>query len=61
VLFDESAVEQYGVEGIPTRFIIDQEGVIRFKSIGFEGGEKMLTQMDLQLELLLESAASSSR
>jgi thiol-disulfide isomerase/thioredoxin len=61
VLFDESAVEQYGVEGIPTRFVIDQEGVIRFKSIGFEGGEKMLTQMDLQLELLLGGAASSSR
>jgi len=61
VLFDQTAVEQYGVEGIPTRFVIDQEGMIRFKSVGFEGGEKMLTQMDLQIELLLEDLPRSSR
>jgi len=61
VLFDETAVEQYGVEGIPTRFVIDQEGMIRFKSVGFEGGEKMLTQMGLQIELLLEDLPPSSR
>jgi len=60
VLFDEAVVEQYGVEGIPTRFVIDQDGIIRFKSIGFEGGDKMLTQMELQLEILLGKGSSAS-
>lgn len=40
VLFDEmknrsdAVVTAYGVEGIPTKFIIDGEGFIRFKSVG---------------------------
>ncbi len=42
VLIDENneVVDKYGVEGIPTKFIIDKNGNIRFKVIGFEGGEK---------------------
>ncbi len=53
VLLDTDVVDQYGVEGIPTRFVIDRKGNIQFKSIGFEGGEKMITEMNLQLEMLL--------
>lgn len=40
VLFDEmddrskAVVTAYGVEGIPTKFVIDKEGFIRFKSVG---------------------------
>lgn len=53
VLYDEGSVEKYGVEGIPTKFMIDQQGIIRFKSVGFDGGEKMLAEIDAQLEMLI--------
>ncbi|UYQ95498.1 TlpA family protein disulfide reductase [Chitinophaga horti] len=29
----------YGVKGIPTKFVIDKEGNIRFRFVGFAGGE----------------------
>ncbi|MGB5875161.1 MAG: redoxin domain-containing protein [Bacteroidota bacterium] len=53
VLLDTDVVEEYGVEGIPTKFVIDRNGIIQFKSIGFEGGDKMMVEMDLQFEMLL--------
>jgi thiol-disulfide isomerase/thioredoxin len=58
VLYDDNSVEKYGVEGIPTKFMIDQKGIIRFKSIGFDGGEKMLAEIDAQLAMLLGGAAA---
>jgi thiol-disulfide isomerase/thioredoxin len=54
VLYDDSSVEKYGVEGIPTKFMIDQKGIIRFKGVGFDGGEKMLAEIDAQLGMLLD-------
>ncbi len=53
VLFDTDVVKQYGVEGIPTKFIVDKEGIIRFKDVGFSGGEEMEQKMELQFEMLL--------
>jgi hypothetical protein len=32
-------VESYKVSGIPTKFVIDKNGNIRFKFTGFSGGE----------------------
>lgn len=52
VLFDEGFVDKYGVEGIPTKFIVDQKGMIQFKDIGFGGGEEMMQKMEMQFELL---------
>jgi len=52
VLFDEGFVEKFGVEGIPTKFILDGTGRIRFKSVGFDGGEKMIAELTAQIELL---------
>ncbi len=39
VLLDEEnkVVEQFNVQGIPTKFVIDKNGNIRFKSVGFSG------------------------
>jgi len=56
VLFDEGSVDKYGVEGIPTKFIIDQNGTIQFKDIGFGGGEEMMQKMEMQFELLRRAA-----
>jgi len=53
VLYDESFVEKYGVEGIPTKFLIDKRGNIAFKSIGFNGALEMERELTMQLNMLL--------
>jgi thiol-disulfide isomerase/thioredoxin len=53
VLYDEDIIEKYGVDGIPTKFMIDQRGQIRFKNVGFEGGDKMLQEMEAEIAVLL--------
>jgi peroxiredoxin len=35
-------VSSYGVEGIPTKFIIDKNGNIRFKYVGYTGSPESL-------------------
>lgn len=39
---DNTVIEQYKVEGIPTKFVVDEEGIIRFKSVGFDGSDDAL-------------------
>lgn len=48
-------VSEYKVNGIPTKFVIDQEGKIRFKSVGYSGNEDGLVQ---ELSLMIEMAGS---
>lgn len=60
VLFDENFVEKYGVEGIPTKFIIDREGKIQFKSVGFGHGQDMIGEMTLEIDMLLSDDFYSS-
>jgi predicted AlkP superfamily phosphohydrolase/phosphomutase len=61
VLIDETTVDRYKVEGIPTKFLIDRDGKVQFKSIGFEGGQKMVDEMTIQIEMLLSKEFYSSR
>ncbi|MFT3979423.1 MAG: TlpA disulfide reductase family protein [Ferruginibacter sp.] len=44
VLMDtkDEVVSAFGVSGIPTKYIIDKEGNIRFKSVGFNGNDDAL-------------------
>ena len=54
VLMDtkDEVVAKYKVEGIPTKFVLDGEGKIRFKSVGFVGNdEALMTEMNLMIEL----------
>lgn len=53
VLYDEGIVDRYGVEGIPTKFVIDKRGDLAFKSIGFNGAEEMLNELTAQIDTLL--------
>ncbi len=53
VLFDTDFVDRYGVRGIPTKFVIGKDGVIRFKSVGFSGGLEMMNELNFQIEMLL--------
>lgn len=45
--------EKYGVSGIPTKVIIDKNGKIRFKAVGYSGQtEKLVDEMDIMIEIL---------
>lgn len=39
---EDKVVGAFGVSGIPTKFVIDRQGKIRFKAIGFDGGDQAL-------------------
>jgi len=61
VLYDEGFVEKYGVEGIPTKFVIDKKGMIQFKSVGFYSDQKMTEEMELWFEILLDDKFYTSK
>ena len=47
-----SVVSDYGVGGIPTKFIIGPQGNIVFKAVGFDGNnDKLLTELSVLIDL----------
>ncbi len=55
VLLDSKneVVTAYGVEGIPTKFVIDKNGKIRFKSVGFGGdANQMVDELSMMIEMV---------
>lgn len=45
-------IDQYKVDGIPTKFIIDGEGKIRFKKVGFSGSaDGTVKELDMMIEM----------
>ena len=56
VLLDEKnkVYDDYKVEGIPTKFIIDKKGNIRFKSVGYYGDENALVE---EISAMIELAS----
>jgi thiol-disulfide isomerase/thioredoxin len=55
---EDKVVDQFKVEGIPTKFVIDKEGTIRFKSIGFDGSDDKLIQ---ELTAMIEMAGNPDK
>ncbi len=55
---DNKVVEDFKVEGIPTKFVIDKDGLIRFKSVGFDGSDDKLVK---ELTAMIEMAADPSK
>ena len=51
-------VNEFKVNGIPTKFIIDHEGRIRFKSVGYSGNEDGLVE---ELSLMIEMAGTPTQ
>ena len=46
-------IEQYKVEGIPTKFIVDGNGNIRFKKVGFSGtADGTVKELDMMITLV---------
>lgn len=54
VLLDKETkvVSKFKVSGIPTKFVIDKTGSIRFKSVGFSGNtEELVKELETMIEL----------
>jgi thiol-disulfide isomerase/thioredoxin len=52
---DNKVVEQFKVSGIPTKFVIDKKGTIRFKSIGFGGSDdKLVSELSAMIDITKE-------
>ncbi|GAA3989217.1 redoxin domain-containing protein [Mucilaginibacter dorajii] len=53
-------VSQFGVSGIPTKFIIDKSGNIRFKVVGFDGSaDGLVDEVSAMIDLAKEPAIAS--
>lgn len=49
---DNKVVEQFKVEGIPTKFVIDKNGMIRFKAVGFDGSDdKLMSELTAMIDM----------
>ncbi len=49
---DNKTVEQFKVDGIPTKFVIDKNGKIRFKSVGFSGSDdKLMAELTAMIDM----------
>jgi len=46
-------VESFKTTGIPTKYFVDKNGKIRYKSVGFSGNnEEMAKEIDLIINLI---------
>jgi thiol-disulfide isomerase/thioredoxin len=69
VLFDETkkdapddfvVVGDYKVEGIPTKFVLDRNGNIRFKSVGYGGNtDALVSELSLMIDLADDGGRSA--
>ncbi|MBD0254969.1 MAG: redoxin domain-containing protein [Cytophagales bacterium] len=49
---DNQVIGAYKVDGIPTKFVIDPQGNIRFKSVGFGGGpDDLVEELGMMIDL----------
>jgi peroxiredoxin len=52
---EDKVVASYGVSGIPTKFVVDKSGKIRFKSIGYSGStDALVDELTAMIELAKE-------
>ena len=59
VLMDNESkvVDQFKVEGIPTKFVIDKNGKIRFKAVGFDGSDdKLISELTAMIDMATNDA-----
>ena len=50
---ENKVITSFGVDGIPTKFIIGKKGKIRFKSVGFSGSaDKLVEELSQMIEML---------
>ncbi len=50
---EDKMVGNYAVEGIPTKFVIDPQSMVRFKAIGYDGStDKLVDEMSIMIDVL---------
>ncbi len=50
---ENHVITSFGVDGIPTKFVIDKKGKIRFKSVGFSGStDQLAEELSQMIEML---------
>ena len=56
---DDKVVAEFKVEGIPTKFVIDKKGMIRFKAVGFDGSDdKLMNELTAMIEMASTETAA---
>lgn len=49
---DNAVVTAFNVNGIPTKFILDKNGKIRFKAVGYSGNnEELVRELDMMIDM----------
>lgn len=49
---DNKVVSSFGVAGIPTKYVVDRQGKIRFKTVGFDGSaDALVDELSTMIEL----------
>jgi peroxiredoxin len=51
---DNAVIKKYNVEGIPTKFVIDKNGLIRFKTVGFDNANKLQNEIEVMIGICLQ-------
>jgi thiol-disulfide isomerase/thioredoxin len=58
---EDKTVSQFNVDGIPTKFVIDKNGTIRFKSVGFDGNDdKLVSELTAMIEMASQQGGSKT-
>lgn len=53
---ENKVVEKFEIRGIPTKFVIDRNGIIRFKSVGFGGStDGLVKELDAMIKISKEA------
>jgi len=55
VLMDKGAADDYGVEGIPALFVVDQAGSIRYKHEGYNPNVDLVSMLSKEIELIFST------
>jgi thiol-disulfide isomerase/thioredoxin len=51
--YDNKVIGDFGVSGIPTKFIVDKNGSIRFMSVGYAGNtDQLVDELSVMIEML---------
>ena len=51
--YDNKVISDFGVAGIPTKFIVDKNGNIRFMSVGFMGNtDHLVDEISVMIDLV---------
>ena len=51
---DASTADKFAIEGVPTTYVIDKNGKIQFKHVGFSDGKTLIDDLANEIEVLLK-------